>query len=112
MHRSPDPMSDKLSHDTKSIRLDKRLNRAGNIYHTLPSNSLRDAFIKRTLCHIHQLLRKRAAPANRDRLGCIADISFKIHPNIDADDIAKLDSPITGKSMNDLVIYRKADIAR
>src|SRR5689334_2334782 len=110
MHGTTNAMADKLTNHAKAVAFHVVLNCPGNIGHPFTGQSLSDPFVERAFGDIHQSLRLHRATTHRNGPGRIPDKPVIDYADVETNDIPKLDPAITGQSMNNLLVYRDADI--
>ena len=105
MHGASYPVTDKFTHYAEPIYFDASLNCARDVDNAIPDSCTGNSFIQRFSRHINQFLRQQATTAYGNRFCGVADEALISYTNIEADNIAELDSTGSGNTMNNLVVY-------
>jgi len=112
MHRAADPVPDKFTNHAEPVRFDVFLYRARNIANPFARNGLRNSLTERLLGHIHQPLGFHRTTTDRNGPGGVTNEAIMNDTNIQAHNVPKLNLPLAGQPMNNLLINGNANVTR
>jgi hypothetical protein len=103
-------MADKLADDAAAVAFHITLDGGLNLNDPVAGNRLGDSLVQSPFGYVHQALRFNAAPTDRDCPGVVPNEPIVNHPDVQTNDVAKINPPLTRQPMHDLLVHRDAQV--